>query len=221
MGYSTSFTGQLSFTKELKASELAELRKFLEEDCRDHPEWKATHLSYIDLQLTKDFTGIEWNGAEKTYDLVEKINVVIEQMRKRFPDFELTGTLLAQGEEIGDVWKLVIENNEAVERKIDLSHKKKIKCPHCEEEFFLEDTEDDIKDSVGKKCVFLFSGFRNEELSSKVINEGYAIAEDFSKQVTHLVMKNVSADSTKKQKAQKQGCKIWSKEQLEEFLNDK
>ena len=39
MGYSTSFTNKLLFTKELKASELAELKKFLGADCREHPEW--------------------------------------------------------------------------------------------------------------------------------------------------------------------------------------
>jgi hypothetical protein len=49
MGYSTSFSGELLFTKELKASELAELNKFLGEDCRDHPEWGISGLTYIDF----------------------------------------------------------------------------------------------------------------------------------------------------------------------------
>jgi len=154
MGYSTDFSGKLLFTKELKASELAELNNFLGKDCREHPEWGNANLSYIDLQLTKDFFGLEWDGSEKTYDLVEKTNLVIENMRIKYPDFGLTGKLLAQGEDIGDAWILAIENGKAKHKKIDLSHKKKITCPHCEEEFFLDEEK---KYSFS----FVFSGFRD------------------------------------------------------------
>lgn len=217
MGYSTSFKGELKFTKELKASELAELNKFLGEDCRDHPEWNAKNLSYIDLELTKDFTGLQWNGAEKTYDLVEKTNVLIREMKKVCPNFELTGELLAQGEDVGDVWILAIENGVAKEKTIDLSHKKKVKCPHCRNEFFLEEEENEDGD---KKFVFVFSGFRDRELDSKIWEADHETEENITKKTTHLVMKDTSKDSTKKQKAQQQGCKIWSISELEKFLEN-
>ena len=100
-----------------------------------------TALSYIDLQLTDDFSGLEWDGSEKTYDLVEKVNLIIENMRLKYPDFGLTGELLAQGEDNGDVWILAMENGKAKHKKIDLSHKKKVTCPHCEEEFFLDNSD--------------------------------------------------------------------------------
>ena len=219
MGYSTEFSGNLFFKKELRASELAELNKFLGEDCREHPEWGNTGLSYIDLELTKDFSGLKWNGSEKTYDLVDKVNLIIEEMQKVYPDFGLTGELLAKGEEVDDVWRLVMENNEAHERKIDFSHKRKVTCPHCEEEFFLEDEEIDVTGSLGKHCVFVFSGFRDDDLFGEVIDKGYTMAGDFSNKVTHVVMKDTSTNSTKKQKAQSKGCKIWSKNDLETFLN--
>lgn len=215
MGYSTSFTGELTFVKELKASELAELNKFLGEDCRDHPEWDATNLTYIDLELNKDFTGLKWNGAEKTYDLVEKVNLVIDQMKKVCPNFGLEGELLAQGEEVGDVWRLVTQNNVAVEKKIDLSHKKKVTCPHCEEEFFLEDGK-----NTDEELSFVFTGFRDRHMQNELVNLGHEVTENVTKETTHLVMKDTSKDSSKKTKAEKLGCTIWNIDELEVFLNE-
>lgn len=63
MGYTTNFKGELKFTKELKASELAKLSSMLGEDCREHPEWDYEGpLYYIDLELLEDFSGIKWDG---------------------------------------------------------------------------------------------------------------------------------------------------------------
>jgi hypothetical protein len=142
MGYSTEFTGKLEFANEVTAKQLAKLNTFLGEDCRDHPEWGATNMTYIDLQLTDDFTGLEWDGSEKTYDLTEKVNLIIEKMRDEFPDFELKGELMAQGEDMEDRWKLKIERGKAVEVKIQIMGRK-CKCPHCGEDFILEDLEDE------------------------------------------------------------------------------
>ncbi len=213
MGYSTDFSGKLLFTKELKASELAELNNFLGKDCREHPEWGNANLSYIDLQLTKDFFGLEWDGSEKTYDLVEKTNLVIENMRIKYPDFGLTGKLLAQGEDIGDAWILAIENGKAKHKKIDLSHKKKITCPHCEEEFFLDEEK---KYSFS----FVFSGFRDKILENKIREKDWEVTENISKNTTHLVMKDETKISSKKTQALKNGCVILSIEKLANFLNN-
>jgi NAD-dependent DNA ligase len=214
MGYTTEFSGELLFTEELKASELAELNKFLGEDCREHPEWENTSLTYIDLELTKNFDGLTWNGSEKTYDLTEKVNLVIERMQKVYPGFGLTGELLAQGEEVGDVWRLVMKNNVAYEVRIDLSHKKKVTCPHCDEEFFLEEEK-----SSDDELLFVFTGFRNEDLSEQITNAGHNVSDKVSKNTTHLIMKDTSKTSSKKEKAEEYDCKIWSIEQLEDFLN--
>lgn len=140
MGYSTDFTGELKFTKELKATELAKLKTFMGEDCREHPEWNATNMTYIDLEISDDFSGLKWDGSEKTYDLVEKVNLIISEMKKDFPDFGLEGSLFAQGEDSTDRWVLLIDNGIAIEKKVALKGKK-CKCPNCEEEFFLEEME--------------------------------------------------------------------------------
>lgn len=83
MGYTTNFKGELKFTKELKASELAKLSSMLGEDCREHPEWDYEGpLYYIDLELLEDFSGIKWDGSEKTYSMTSMVNLIIREMRK-------------------------------------------------------------------------------------------------------------------------------------------
>jgi hypothetical protein len=170
----------------------------------------------IELELNKDFNGVKWNGAEKTYDLVEKINFVIKNMKKNHSEFGLTGELLAQGEDVGDVWRLVMENNVAYEKKIDLSHKKKVTCPHCEEEFFLDEQE-----SNDENFSFVFTGFRDEFTSNRLKELDYEVTENVSKETTHLIMKDTTKKSTKHSKALEYDCEIWSVEQLEDFLNSK
>ena len=141
MGYSTTFTGELTFTSEATASQLAKLKSMLDEDCRGHPEWGATHLSYIDLEFTDDFSGLRWNGAEKSYEMVEKVNLVITQMRKTWPGWGLMGMISAQGERFDDRWTLYIGKDGWAHKQEMALKGKKIVCPHCEREFVLEDAE--------------------------------------------------------------------------------
>lgn len=138
MGYSTNFIGELRFTSEPTASQLAALKAMCGEDCREHPEWNAPGLYYIDLELTDDFSGLRWNEAEKTYDLDKLVNVVLGEMRKKWPDFGLAGTLAAQGEDVEDRWALTI-GEDGLAHKLPLAPTGKIvKCPHCGGRFELE-----------------------------------------------------------------------------------
>jgi NAD-dependent DNA ligase len=214
MGYSTEFSGELTFTKELTAKQLAKVKSFLGEDCREHKEWGDTDLTYIDLELLDDFSGLKWDGAEKTYDLVEKVNLLVKNVQKDYPDFGLTGMLSAQGEDPTDRWVLVMENGKAVERK-SVVKGKKVTCPHCDEEFLLEESEDDNSGEF----VFVFTGFRHEEMKDALEEAGHKVDDNVSKRTTHLVMKDVFKNSNKKIKAEEIGCKIWSLEQLNEFVD--
>jgi hypothetical protein len=139
MGYNTQFIGELNFTSELTAPALVKLQSFFDEDCRDHPEWgsEAEGLTYIDLELTKDGKGIKWSGAEKTYDLTEKINLVVGLMKKEFPEFGLTGTMTAQGEDIEDRWHIVAKDG-YVQQQDAVINGRTIVCPHCNESFIVE-----------------------------------------------------------------------------------
>jgi hypothetical protein len=132
MGYTTTFKGELKFTTDLTSKALGKLKSFLGEDCREHPEWGNTRLTYIDLELLDDFSGVKWDGSEKTYDLEEKVNLVIENMRKEYPDFGFQGKLSAQGEDVDDRWFLAMVGDEATKETIPLSDDE-IVCPHCSE----------------------------------------------------------------------------------------
>ncbi len=143
MGYSTDYDGVLKFKKELTSRALGKLNTILGEDCRDHPEWDCGGLTYIDLELTKDFSGIQWNGSEKSYEMVEKVNFVIELMRKDFPDFALEGQFHCNGEDSSDVWELIMEDNgiTAFEKEMVFTSPQ-VRCPHCDEVFHVEQSEE-------------------------------------------------------------------------------
>lgn len=136
MGYSTEFRGEFKFTKELTATQLAKLKSYLDEDCRDHPEWNVPDLYYVNLELLDDFSGITWNGAEKTDDLTDYLNLIINGMKEIMSDFGLKGKMLCQGENIEDRYEIVIKDGLAVHIDTKPSGAKII-CPHCEEEFYL------------------------------------------------------------------------------------
>lgn len=69
---------------------------------------------------TEDGSAIEWDGAEKFYSSEEWMRYLIEHFLKPghlapmpfLGEHTLNGTILAQGEEIEDRWRLVVENNE-------------------------------------------------------------------------------------------------------------
>lgn len=140
MGYNTIFKGELKFKTELSAKALGKLNAMMGEDFRDHPEWNYSGLSYIDLVLTKDFSGLRWNDAtEKTYDLEKIVSAMVEIMRRDFPDFALTGSLQAQGEDAEDRWDLVMDENWITARKVKVPIPgTKTKCQHCAGVFYVE-----------------------------------------------------------------------------------
>ena len=140
MGYTTQFKGELKFTTELSVKQLAKVKSFFGEDCREHPEWDGEG-SYIDLELNNDFTGIQWDSAtEKNSGMVSHVNIIINQMKKETPDFGLSGQMVAQGEDFDDRWMLEIENGRAITKKIEIKGTK-VTCPRCEEDFII-DTEE-------------------------------------------------------------------------------
>lgn len=138
MGYSTTFKGSLKFVPELTASQLAKVKSFFGADARSHPEWGTKDVNYIDLQFTDAFDGMEWDGAEKCYGMLEAVNLIIREMRKEYPSFGLEGKLLAQGEDYEDRWELVIQDGWAKERRLPRVGQK-VKCPHCHNSFTLEE----------------------------------------------------------------------------------
>lgn len=67
-------------------------------------------------------------------------NFLIDKMKEKYPEFGLTGKLIAQGEDIDDRWELVIENGRAVKketRPIGAA----IICPHCDGKVYVDEAK--------------------------------------------------------------------------------
>lgn len=151
MGYHTEFRGVLHFTTKLTAPQQAAIQQILGEDCRNHPEWDASDLTRIDLVLLVDGNGISWDGSECTTDMPEKVNVVIREMQKQYPDFGLSGVMTAQGSDVGDIWELYIgEDGFARKRELMITSKS------------LDDLRNDFED-MAARCMFGLSRRDNGE----------------------------------------------------------
>jgi hypothetical protein len=139
MGYSTNFSGELKFAHDVTVPELTALQKFLGADVREHKEWNPPHdLYFIDLELLEDFTGLKWDGSEKTYELDQAINLITREMRKEFPEFKLQGQLLAQGEDAEDRWMLVLDEQGIASKQEIVITGQRVKCLECGHKFVLE-----------------------------------------------------------------------------------
>lgn len=139
MGYTTNFDGELKIGGDPSLSMIKELKKFLGEDMRDHPEWgDRGECYYIQYELTDEMDGIRWDGSEKFYGAVDAVNIITRNMRETFPDFAFTGELSAQGEDLSDRWRLVMKNG--VAERVDHPRTGKIvQCPDCGHEFELNE----------------------------------------------------------------------------------
>lgn len=136
MGYNTDFSGSLQFLYPLKTKERKDLEAFFGEDCRDHKdEWDAGDLTWIDLELTEDESGIQWNGSEKSYDMCKKINMIIRNMRKKYPNFGFSGKMIAQDEDLNDRYEIFAKPDGTVEEgSISIT----AICPKCGHSFLAE-----------------------------------------------------------------------------------
>ncbi len=134
MWYSTEFKWTLKFKEGMTVKWLAFLNTILWEDARDHEEWNAGNLTRMDLEVTKELDGIQWNWSEKTYDLDTKIALIIHLMSEKFPEFWIDWELLANWEEFDDIWKIIVKDNKVERRELKIQWEV-IECPHCEEKF--------------------------------------------------------------------------------------
>jgi len=155
MGYNTTFSGELKIEPELNSLQRAYLSAMLGQDCREHSEWdeayqsipeeykskhdrKVTQLTWMDFELRHVDT-IAWNGSEKSYDMTTKVNLIIALMREIMPEFSLSGHMDANGEEVGDIWRLEIDDNGwAKTIPMKAMAEAEVRCPNCLEKFIPE-----------------------------------------------------------------------------------
>lgn len=121
MGYSTYFDGFFEFDCDMYIKrDFGKLKSILGHDAREHPEWNNPNdVHYIDLRLTEDMGGIEWDESEKTDDMADMVNLVIDEMREVNPGFKLKGGMRAQGEDPDDHYFVLIgKDGRAVTKKL-------------------------------------------------------------------------------------------------------
>ena len=82
---------------------------------------------------TSDGTALEWDGNEKFYDSVEWMQYIIDHFLKpgalakdALPFLQanhtVNGVINAQGEDSGDIWRLVVKNNDVDEQKATICY---------------------------------------------------------------------------------------------------
>lgn len=148
MSYSVKYEGQLCFKECLSPEAVLYLAdEVFRQDIREHPEWndkeKRYHFYFIDLELfSTPFTDSKhrliWNGSEKTSCLEEQIDLVLDLLDKKGFEFELNGTLLYQGEELGDFGQIKVVHNVVTANQImDCV----VTCPACQENFKIKQSK--------------------------------------------------------------------------------
>jgi len=129
MGYSTKFEGELKVPKGFTMDMLKKLRKLLHtEYAPDGALW-----NYMGFKLTEDLDAIKWSGDEKFYGAEDAVNWLTSEMREEFPDFKFSGRLLAQGDEVGDIWTLHVDEDGLATKKDSHSvEEPKRPCDACD-----------------------------------------------------------------------------------------
>lgn len=114
----------------------------------NHPDGEQPGL-WCKWEPTQDGTAIEWNGMEKFYDSADWMEYIIDHFLKpdarllkriqldtfgafgwdfdeRFKEFTfdhvLNGTIYADGEDPGDLWQLVVIDNEVETRAANITY---------------------------------------------------------------------------------------------------
>ena len=113
MGYTTEFHGALVFTEALNRKAVDVMDSLLGEDLRELSDIDSGGMTWVDLEYDDEENALSWDGSEKTYDLPEKIDLVLCEMRKVQPTLNLEGEMFASGEKCGDIWFIEMRNGSA------------------------------------------------------------------------------------------------------------
>lgn len=106
MGYSTSFSGAIQLSRQLKGFEKDAFNSF----CSDRHDDNVGPGIWCDLEVSDDGQSIRWNGAEKTYELENWVPFVIARFLEPW-GVVANGHLDANGERAGDIWQINVKDN--------------------------------------------------------------------------------------------------------------
>ncbi len=127
MGYQTTFHGSVSVEPPLNEAEISYLKDFSYTDHRFESNVPGYWCQWVP---TTDGTAIKWDDGEKFYDSVEWMEYIIENFlmpdgyAQGEPALEgftfnhvVNGIINAEGEESGDIWRLVVRNNKVTRQE--------------------------------------------------------------------------------------------------------
>lgn len=123
MGYTTTYAGQISITPPLPAETVTRYTAFYD----DNPHVLSSPSSgsrekrgYCQWEIVEDGSKLVWDGGEKFYDGPAWLKYVIDTFVKPAGS-TAAGALLAQGEEVGDVWYLIVEDGRVYTQDVKLT----------------------------------------------------------------------------------------------------
>ena len=120
MGYTTKFEGRIKIEPDPPARLISRVNKWCDEPpLTEKPSYIYTR--YCDWRVTCDDGGcyLEWNGAEKSYDMDKWLPIIISKFFP-LPNFRLNGTVNATGEDFLDIWSMSVEDSKV--RRVDGIH---------------------------------------------------------------------------------------------------
>lgn len=116
MGYTTQFSGHVTIEPECDLTLFKKLRYVNDNDTRDwEPEEELPDLfdeyAYrCDWRVLDNGTALTWDGGEKFYDADQWMKWLIDKLIAPTGRV-VNGEILAQGEEAGDVWMIIVKDN--------------------------------------------------------------------------------------------------------------
>jgi hypothetical protein len=110
--------GELKFTADLRATQLAIVHRVLEEYA---------------FELNEEFSGIQWDwDGALMGDEISQINAILSDVRAQLPEFGMTGRLLIQDAQ--SRWLLEI-GEDGLAHRVELPDPSRITCPYCQRSF--------------------------------------------------------------------------------------
>jgi hypothetical protein len=123
LGYNTDYAGKIEVVPPFDEDTVRRLKQEHDEfDSRIVTVGRVQVKGYCQWEVTPDGTGFVYDGEEKFYDGPEWMRYLIET--EVIPTGRVAnGSMMAQGEETGDVWRLIVENNQVFTQHFDFQRK--------------------------------------------------------------------------------------------------
>ena len=112
MGYSTDFEGAMTLTPELTKEQVAIINEFCDER-HGGPTMPFPNMPGFWCNWETNGTKLYWNQSEKSYDMAEWLELLIEKFFEPWK-IQVTGKMLAQGERRDDRWTMEVGEDQQI-----------------------------------------------------------------------------------------------------------